>query len=606
MATLKKCSQCGTEFEATQSGCPACQIKMGLGAQSTQATEMDVPQISLDELSEKFDDLEILEMIGVGGMGAVYRVRQKKLDRVVALKIIRPDISESDEFLQRFEREAKAMARLNHPNIVSIYDFGNQNGICYYLMELVDGPDLAELCRSEDLPPGESLEIVTQVCRAMQYAHDHGVVHRDIKPTNILLNREGVVKIADFGLAKLCSAGDPTTQLTQTRQVFGTPRYMAPEQIEATREVDHRADIYSLGVVFYELLTGELPLGRFDPPSERIQVDVRLDEVVLRALQKHPERRYQAAHEFQTDISRIVQPVPPVKSAVAKKQKPDESPIEPTERPPWQVSAMMVPGVLLAAVGLFFIAVNVFMGFFGQESQFFSRDNKLVTFGSVIMLVQGVVLVAGGLHYWVRSGTFPTRDLHPSPVRRLLNYRNLIYFLVFGSLLALALPWYEFPLIQPAESRDADTLYIFAHQMWIGFGAAILTFAFLPLLVFIDIYERQRMYFCIAQLILGVMLLNVAIAVWELHPSYLIPREHIVTELLSSTQGGAAESVGIMLLYGLGTLLVVLTVLRIALLGIQHFWSEPFREATGEVITRSGTRLVRMSRSLLKWIRSIS
>ncbi len=147
-------------------------------------------------------------------------------------------------------------------------------------MEFVDGLNLRGLIRKGQLKPEEALRIVPQICEALQYAHDEGIIHRDIKPENILLDRRGNVKIADFGLAKLLGTMSPDSALTGSRQVIGTLRYMAPEQMETPLAVDHRADIYSLGVVFYEMLTGELPLGRFAPPSKKVQVDVRLDEVV--------------------------------------------------------------------------------------------------------------------------------------------------------------------------------------------------------------------------------------------------------------------------------------------------------------------------------------
>src|SRR5262249_10626203 len=147
----------------------------------------------------------------------------------------------------------------------------------------VDGVNLRHVLREGRLKPEEALKIVPQICEALQYAHEQGGVHRDIKPENILVDKRGPVKIADFGLAKLLGQKAAASGLTGSRQVMGTPHYMAPEQMERPLEVDHRADIYSLGVVFYEMLTGELPLGRFAPPSQRVEVDVRLDEVVLRA-----------------------------------------------------------------------------------------------------------------------------------------------------------------------------------------------------------------------------------------------------------------------------------------------------------------------------------
>ena len=241
-------------------------------------------------------------------MGAVYKARQRRLDRLVALKILPPEVAGHPAFEGRFTREAQALARLNHPHIVTLHDFGESGGLYYFLMEFVDGVNLRQMIAAGKLEPRQALAIVPQVCEALQYAHDEGIVHRDIKPENILLDKKGRVKIADFGLVKLMGSGDPVAAgraavaLTGSQQVMGTPHYMAPEQMERPQRVDHRADIYSLGVVFYEMLTGELPLGRFAPPSRMVQVDVRLDEVVLRTLEKEPERRYQHASDVKTDI----------------------------------------------------------------------------------------------------------------------------------------------------------------------------------------------------------------------------------------------------------------------------------------------------------------
>jgi hypothetical protein len=239
-------------------------------------------------------------------MGAVYKARQKHLDRLVALKVIPPDAARDPAFTERFAREARAMARMNHPNIVTVHDYGHEGELYWLLMEYVDGVNLRHALRAGHLAPREALAIVPQVCDALQYAHDQGIVHRDIKPENVLLDRSGRVKIADFGLAKLLGKGPDDFTLTRTQQVMGTPRYMAPEQIEKPSTVDHRADIYSLGVVLYEMLTGELPLGRFEPPSHKVEIDVRIDQVVLRALEKSPERRYQRASEIKTELASAV------------------------------------------------------------------------------------------------------------------------------------------------------------------------------------------------------------------------------------------------------------------------------------------------------------
>ena len=241
-------------------------------------------------------------------MGAVYKARQPKLDRFVALKILlrRHEDGKGDvAFAQRFAREARALARLNHPNIVAVYDYGEAGGYPFLVMEYVEGLTLRQLLQHGKLAPEEALAIVPKICEALQFAHQKGIVHRDIKPENILLDKAGQVKITDFGIAKVIRPGAPDRSLTGAKDVVGTPHYMAPEQIEEPAKVDHRADIYSLGVVFYEMLTGELPLGKFQPPSKKVQVDVRLDEVVLRALAKEPERRYQQASEVKTAVETI-------------------------------------------------------------------------------------------------------------------------------------------------------------------------------------------------------------------------------------------------------------------------------------------------------------
>jgi predicted Ser/Thr protein kinase len=311
-ASYSTCSRCGAELpgDAPQGVCPKCLLGLGFGdrgASSQGATaehsggRFSPP--SPEELAPWFPQLEILELLGHGGMGAVYKARQKELDRLVALKILPIEIGRDENFMQRFSREAKALARLDHPNIVTVHDFGRAGDLCYFVMEFVDGLNLRQLRQSGALDPKTALALVPQICEALQYAHDEGVVHRDIKPENILVDKRGRVKIADFGLAKLLGAHDHT--LTGSHQAMGTFHYMAPEQLAGAGAVDHRADIYSLGVVFYELLTGNLPVGRFAPPSKKVQIDVRLDEVVLRALEAEPERRYQHASDVKTDVESI-------------------------------------------------------------------------------------------------------------------------------------------------------------------------------------------------------------------------------------------------------------------------------------------------------------
>src|SRR5262245_34217392 len=270
-----RCPGCGADVGggSPHGLCPRCLLKHGMRT-SPPAGPFRPPSPSA--LAPLFPQLDIMELIGQGGMGAVYKARQPALDRFVALKILPPELGEDPAFAERFAREARALARLSHPHVVSVYDSGRAGGLYYFLMEYVDGVSLRELLRTGQLSPARALQIVPQICEALQYAHEEGVVHRDIKPENILLDGKGRVKIADFGLAKLVRAAGPAPALTAPEQVMGTPHYMAPEQRAMPQQVDHRADIYSLGVVFYELLTGELPLGRFPPPSKKAGVDGRL------------------------------------------------------------------------------------------------------------------------------------------------------------------------------------------------------------------------------------------------------------------------------------------------------------------------------------------
>ena len=280
----------------------------GSGLDPTRLTGAQLEPPTPEELSDRLPNLEVLELIGHGGMGAVYKARQASLDRFVALKLIRPDAAEIKGFAERFTREARALAKLNHPNIVTVHDFGrtdDESPLFYLVMEYVEGTDLRRLIEGDKLPPEQALAIVPSICEALQFAHDARIVHRDIKPENILIDTSGRVKIADFGLARLAGSDASAFTLTGTRQVMGTLRYMAPEQMEASHNVDHRADIYSLGVVFYEMLTGQVPAGHFDPPSKKVHVDVRLDEVVLRSLAHEPDRRYQHASDVKTDLDAI-------------------------------------------------------------------------------------------------------------------------------------------------------------------------------------------------------------------------------------------------------------------------------------------------------------
>ena len=322
MAKAATCPICGALLAgAGASGhCPRCLLKRGMEP-DTRGFTQDVPAESQweppspAELSAQFADVAVIELLGRGGMGAVYKARQRQLDRVVALKILPPAIGRGSSFAERFANEAKALARLNHPGVVTLYEFGKtQADLYFFLMEFVDGLNLRHLMRAGRIGPREALAIVPQICDALQYAHDQGIVHRDIKPENILLDRRGRVKVADFGLAKIvgqeeAAAGNVAAvndALTEGARTVGTPQYMAPEQISHPGSVDRRADIYALGVVFYQMLTGELPAANFEPPSKKMLIDVRLDTIVLRALEREPRRRYGQAAELKTQVETVL------------------------------------------------------------------------------------------------------------------------------------------------------------------------------------------------------------------------------------------------------------------------------------------------------------
>ena len=326
---MNSCPECGSMMpEGAPHGlCPKCLLQAGLHRTTDdQSTWEEAPgrQKSAapdpNDLAKRLPQLEIGELIGQGGMGFVFRARQRHLDRDVALKVLHSELQQDPAFAKRFEREAQALAKLNHPNIVSVYDSGRTEAGDYYLvMEYVDGVNLRDVLHGGHLDPKKALAVVPQVCEALQYAHDKGIVHRDIKPENILLDSRGQVKIADFGLAKLLDPSSQNENLSNVGQRMGTAHYMAPEQARNPTEVDHRADIYSLGVVFYEMLTGELPIGRFSPPSQSVKLDGRLDKVVLKTLESRPEQRYQHASDLKTEIEFIATPWPrrPGKRAVS-------------------------------------------------------------------------------------------------------------------------------------------------------------------------------------------------------------------------------------------------------------------------------------------------
>lgn len=268
---------------------------------------------TIEELNRDLPSYEVIEMLGCGGMGAVFKARQPNLNRIVAIKILPLELgADGLEYAERFKREAQALARLNHPNIVSVYDFGQTSlGQLYFVMEFVEGTDLHKVIRSGQAGTEHVLGWVPQICEALQYAHSKGIIHRDIKPANILIDLEGTVKVADFGLAKLAGDDIDQPQLTMTNMAMGTPDYVAPETLEMGVIPDHRADIYAIGVILYEMLTGKVPRGAYRTPSEKIPgLDERYDDLICEAMDADRDTRIQHANEISARLWEIAtQPV---------------------------------------------------------------------------------------------------------------------------------------------------------------------------------------------------------------------------------------------------------------------------------------------------------
>lgn len=264
-------------------------------------TDFAVP--SAEELAGRLSNLEVIEFLGQGGMGVVYKGRQPLLDRLVAIKVLRPDYQADSEFKDRFLREARTLAKLRHPYIVTVFDVGKSDDLYYLVMEYVEGASLRELLSGQSITERDTLEFIPQIAEALQHAHEAGVVHRDVKPENVLVDSLGRVRLVDFGLATIF--GPNVARSPDDNVVAGTLGYMAPEQITAPETVDHRADIYSTGVVFYEMLAGERPRAERVPPSKKAATDPRLDPVVLRALEREREHRYQAARDLHSVITEL-------------------------------------------------------------------------------------------------------------------------------------------------------------------------------------------------------------------------------------------------------------------------------------------------------------
>ena len=298
-----------------------------------------------EELQALLPKYKVDSLIGCGGMGAVYRGRQRALERDVAIKILPPGVETTDaSFGERFRLEALAMAKLNYPGIVAVYDFGQAaDGMRYIVMEYVEGIDVAQmLAKKGRLSSQDAMAITAHVCDALKYAHARGIIHRDIKPANIMVGYNGVVKVTDFGLARI-NLGEQSS-FTQSGMAMGTMHYIAPESLILGSSVDHRVDIYALGVMLYQMLTGDLPQGMFDLPSHKIPgLDPRYDQIITRTLQNNREERYPDVGDLRHDLDAILtKPVtqvdpnaaeaPAALKTTARPQRPADQPQHPSQR----------------------------------------------------------------------------------------------------------------------------------------------------------------------------------------------------------------------------------------------------------------------------------
>ncbi len=301
-------------------------------------TIIDAPQLepsASKQVVRYFGEYEILEKLGAGGMGVVYKARQKKLNRIVALKMIRSGELANSSDVQRFEAEAKAAAKLSHPGIVSVHEVGIHDGHHFYTMDYVEGGNLSQLHRDEPVAAKHAVKLVRQLAESMHYAHSKGIIHRDLKPANILLNANGEPRITDFGLAKRIRDEDESQSptMTESGQILGTAGYMSPEQASGkSRLVGPSSDIYSLGAVLYALLTSRAPFVGETPSHTIMQVlqsepisprklnpsvPRDLETICLKCLEKEPHKRYGTAKLFADDLSRFLEGRPVIARPVS-------------------------------------------------------------------------------------------------------------------------------------------------------------------------------------------------------------------------------------------------------------------------------------------------
>jgi|GEM_PF-4154883 len=325
------CSRCGKPVSVTGAAgvavCAGCGTSVRAEALATVAgvARAPTPSDPHDSLvGTRLGSWQLDRLLGRGGMGRVYEARDLGSGRRVALKVLSEALAQDPAFVRRFRREGKVLASLSHPHLVEVLDQGEDHGQVWFAMEYVRGETLRRRLERGALTPTEAVRTASEICSALAYAHDKGVVHRDLKPENVLLGEDGRVRLADFGLLRLVRESTPesTTRLTRTDVILGTYEYMAPEQRREAGEVDGRSDLFSLGVMLYEGLTGKLPLGRFTPASELVPgLSPGMDTVIHRALAPEPKDRYSSARELSSALAQAMTQHPRTPGAAARDER---------------------------------------------------------------------------------------------------------------------------------------------------------------------------------------------------------------------------------------------------------------------------------------------
>jgi predicted Ser/Thr protein kinase len=402
------CSECGTAVSASGAEgtgvCPGCGNYVRATSERTAAGPVS-PAAHAPAPSDKNDSLvgtrlgpwRLERLVGRGGMGRVYEAFGKDGKGPVALKVLSEALAQDTQFVRRFQREGKVLAGLSHPHVVEVLDQGETDGRLWFAMEFVRGENLRRRIERGPLPLAEAGRIAGEIASALEYAHGRGVVHRDLKPENVLLGEDGRARLADFGLLRLArdTAPEATTRLTRTDVILGTYEYMAPEQRRGSADVDARADVFSLGVILYECLTGRLPLGRFPPASELVAgVPRAVDAVVNRALAPEPGERFAGARALADALRGALAGVPPAPPPSARPafggspSRPDGERAEISDEEARFLGHVRLIATFDRVAGWFLIAAAIFPAAWMLVRPFAALPGLVLVVGGILLIKQ--------------------------------------------------------------------------------------------------------------------------------------------------------------------------------------------------------------------------